>query len=151
MRLGAIFRRRPPAGEPEHLRRGRLGEEVAYRHLRKLGYTVVARNFRTRDGRGEVDLVAWDDGRLVFVEVKTRASNTLVAPEEAIDLRKRRMIVRAAGEYLRRGGREWSLARFDTVGVVLRDPIEVELHKDVFSRRSVFARGTGRGEGFRFA
>ena len=122
--------------EPVNIRHGRLGEDAAYRHLRKLGYTVVARNYRPRDGRGEVDLVAWDKSQLVFVEVKTRSRDDFGAPESAIDSRKRLRIVRAADDYLRRAGREWSCARFDTVSVILRDPVEIEVHKDAFSRRS---------------
>ena len=128
------------AEEPEHLRLGRLGEDAAYRHLRKLGYTVVARNYRTRDGRGEVDLIGWDGKQLVFVEVKTRVSGEFGEPEEAIDSRKRQNILGAAGDYLRRAGLEWTCARFDTVSVMWQDPIKVEVHKDAFSRRSVAAR-----------
>jgi len=121
--------------EAEHLRRGRLGELAAYRHLRRLGYTVVARNFRTRDGRGEVDLVAWDGPELVFVEVKTRTRDEFGAPETAVDSNKRNQIRRAAQEYLRRSGRAPARVRFDTVSVMLRDPLEIEVHKDSFLER----------------
>ena len=130
-----LSRRRP--AEPEHLRQGRLGEEAAYRHLCRLGYTVVARNYRTRNGRGEVDLIAWHDQKLVFVEVKTRSSEEFGTPESAVDSRKRRQIVRAAGEYLRRAGLEWGCARFDTVGVAWGEPIRIEVYRDAFSRRPV--------------
>ena len=121
--------------EPEHLRRGRLGEDAAYRHLRKLGYTVVARNYRTRDGRAEIDLIGWDREQLVFVEVKTRGSAEFGEPEAAVDSRKRLNIIRAASDYLRRAGLDWSCARFDTVSVIWRDPVEIEVHPDAFSRR----------------
>src|SRR5712692_7051322 len=134
--LGQLFERRP-APEAEHLQRGRQGELTAYRHLRKLGYTVVARNYRTRDGRGEVDLIGWDGQYLAFVEVKTRRTAEFGAPEAAIDSGKRQNMVRAASDYLRRAGLEWSCARFDTVSVVWREPVEIELQKDAFSRRSV--------------
>ena len=123
---------------PEHLRRGRLGEDAAYRHLRKLGYTVVARNYRTRDGRGEVDLIGWDRDQLAFVEVKTRSTEQFGAPEAAVDPAKRTNMIRAAGDYLRRAGIDWSRARFDTVSVVVsRHEIEIRLQRDAFSRRSV--------------
>ena len=121
--------------EPEHLRRGRLGEDAAYRHLRKLGYTVVARNYRSRDGRSEVDLIGWDREQLAFIEVKTRANRDFGAPDSAIDSPKRLNIIRAAAEYLRRAGLEWSCARFDTVSVVWSDPVEIEVQKDAFTRR----------------
>lgn len=129
------------ADEPQHLRQGRLGEQAAYRHLRKLGYTVVARNYRTRDGRGEVDLVAWDREQLVFVEVKTRTTDEFGAPETAVDRTKRLHIIRAADDYLRRAGVERSAARFDVVSVTWRDPIEIKVWKDAFSRRSAAAAG----------
>jgi putative endonuclease len=128
--------------EPEHLRRGRLGEEAAYRHLRKLGYTVVARNYRTRDARGEVDLIGWDKEQLAFVEVKTRASADFGPPDAAIDFRKRRNIVRAAADYVRRAGLQWDCVRFDSVSVIWSDPVEVVLQKDAFTRRSAAAHRT---------
>jgi putative endonuclease len=49
---------------------GRLGEQIAARHLEGLRFSVLARNVRTR--RGEIDLIAFDGATLVFAEVKTR-------------------------------------------------------------------------------
>ena len=123
--------------EAEHLRRGKQGELMAYRHLRRLGYIVVARNYRTRDGRGEVDLVAWDGPDLVFVEVKTRSRDEFGAPETAVDSHKRNLIVRASADYLRRSGRSPSRVRFDTVSILLRDPVEIQVRKDSFSEREL--------------
>lgn len=57
-----------------HHRTGRRGEEAAYFHLRMLGYTMVARNFRSPRSRGEIDLIGWDHDVLCFVEVKTRTT-----------------------------------------------------------------------------
>jgi putative endonuclease len=132
------------AAKPDHLLRGARGEDLAYGHLRKLGYTVVARNYRTRDGRGEVDLIGWDREQLVFVEVKTRGSAEFGSPDSAIDSHKRQNIIRAAADYLRRAGVEWSCVRFDTVSVIDGDPVEVEVNKDAFSRRSVTSGRGGR-------
>ena len=97
---------------------GRLGEDLAHRYLRGHGCTVVARNYRARSGMGEIDLVAWHGGRLVFVEVKTRATADFGAPERAVDLEKQARIRRAAREYARRAGVDWSKARFDIVSVL---------------------------------
>jgi putative endonuclease len=119
--------------------RGKQGELLAYRHLRKLGYTVVARNYRTRDGRGEVDLVAWDGPDLVFVEVKTRSGDEFGAPETAIDAPKRTQIARAAADYLRRSGRSPERVRFDTVSILLREPVRIEVRRDSFSERELTA------------
>lgn len=78
---------------------------------------MVARNYRTRNGSAEVDLVARQGTTLVFVEVKTRATETFGAPEEAVDREKRRRLVRAASEYLRRCRAEEGGVRFDIVSV----------------------------------
>ncbi len=51
---------------------GRLGEQIALEHLERLGFSLVARNHRTR--WGELDLIVRDATTLVFVEVKTRRS-----------------------------------------------------------------------------
>lgn len=77
---------------------GLIGEEIAAAHLRTLGYEIVARNVRTR--YGELDIVARDGGCLVFVEVKTRRSAALGAPEEAVDARKLAQVATLAESYL---------------------------------------------------
>jgi putative endonuclease len=78
--------------------RGANGESEAQAYLESQGYTVLARNFRTR--RGEVDLVARRDDRLAFVEVKSWASYRADSLEYAIGDRKRRRIVEVTRCYL---------------------------------------------------
>ena len=68
-----------------HLRTGSRGEQDAYFHLRKLGYIIVARNYRTPRRRGEIDLIGWDGDVLCFIEVKTRTSRDVKTPEAAVD------------------------------------------------------------------
>lgn len=68
--------------------------------LEERGYRIVARNFSCRTG--EIDLVAWEGGYLVFVEVKYRADAGCGAPEEAVDLRKQRAVSRTALVFLQR-------------------------------------------------
>ena len=105
-----------PDGRPAHQRTGTRGEEAAYFHLRKLGYVVVARNFRSSRCPAEVDLIAWDHDVLCFVEVKTRTSHDVKTAESAVDRHKRREIAQVAREYLRRlpPQCQW---RFDIVSV----------------------------------
>jgi putative endonuclease len=104
----------------QHL--GRTGEDLALAHLERLGYELVARNYRTR--WGEIDLVVHDGSTLVFVEVKTRrASGTGRGPWEALHERKRIQVRRMAAAYLadvQDRPRAVEL-RFDAVGVVI-DP-----------------------------
>ena len=68
-RLGA--KRRSQKHLPVHQQVGRQGEEDAYFYLRKLGYVMVGRNYRSAGRRGEIDLIGWDGGILCFIEVKT--------------------------------------------------------------------------------
>jgi putative endonuclease len=86
---------------PDHLRTGRRGEEAAYFYLRRLGYVMVARNFRTPNRRGEIDLIAWHKDVLCFVEVKTRTTRDVKPAEAAVDRDKRRDLLAVAREYLR--------------------------------------------------
>jgi putative endonuclease len=101
---------------PRHQRIGTQGEEEAYFYLRKAGYTMVARNFRSPRCRGEIDLIGWDADVLCFIEVKTRTSRDVKTPEAAVDRHKRREVAEVAREYLRRfpPSCQW---RFDIVSV----------------------------------
>ena len=102
--------------QPQHLRTGRRGEEEAYFHLRKLGYIVVARNFRSPRCHGEIDLIGWHKDVLCFIEVKTRTSREVKPPQAAVDYHKRREVAEVAREYLRKlpPKCQW---RFDIVSV----------------------------------
>jgi len=111
---------------------GRRGEDLAHRFLRGQGLTVVARNYRSRTG-SEIDLVARDGDALVFVEVKSRASEEFGTPDRAVDAEKQAHIERAAREYARRAGVDWGTVRFDIVNVLLTRPPQVELLRDAFS------------------
>jgi putative endonuclease len=85
----------------EHLRTGQRGEEAAYFYLRRNGYIIVARNFRSPNRRGEIDLIGWHCDTLCFVEVKTRTSHDVKPAEAAVDRDKRRELLAVAREYLR--------------------------------------------------
>lgn len=102
--------------KPSHQRTGRRGEEDAYFHLRRMGYAIVARNFRTPRCRGEIDLIGWDQDVLCFIEVKTRTSHEVKSAEAAVDRHKRREVGEVAREYMRRLPQpcQW---RFDIVSV----------------------------------
>ncbi len=98
---------------------GRVGEDLAHRYLRRHGCTVVARNYRTPSGSGEIDLVVWHGTTLVFVEVKTRSRTDFGAPEDAVDEDKQMRLQRAAWDYARRANVDWRRTRFDIVSVHL--------------------------------
>jgi putative endonuclease len=110
-----------------HFELGRRGEGLAIEHLERLGYRIVAANFRLPIGRNtrdalvnaEIDVVAYDGPTLCFIEVKTRASDEFAAPQANVDLRKRRQIARAARGYRRMLGLTAASYRYDVVTVVL--------------------------------
>jgi putative endonuclease len=111
---------------------GRIGEDLAHRHLRDHGCTVVARNYRVASGRGEIDIVAWHGEKLVFVEVKTRASGEFGDPDRAVDMEKRDHVMRAARDYVRRAGVPWDRVRFDTLSVTLQTQPIINWTQDAF-------------------
>ena len=119
---------------------GRVGEDLAHRYLRRNGCTVVARNYRTPSGSGEVDLIAWHGTTLAFVEVKTRNRTDYGDPESAVDEEKQALLVRAAHDYARRKGVEWRCTRFDIISVVLGNPVRMEWIRDAFRRDAEPAR-----------
>ena len=111
---------------------GRRGEDLAHRYLERRGMMVVARNWQPSAGKGEIDVVAWEGERLVFVEVKSREREDFGAPERNVDSEKRQALVRAARNYARRAGVAWERARFDLVSVVFSDPPAITHWQDAF-------------------
>ena len=107
------------SAEPEHLRRGRIGEAAAKKHLQRLGLKFLTANFRS--SRGEIDLVFRDDDCLVFAEVKSRSSEDWTRPAAAVDARKRRLLSLTALDYLKLLKNPTVKIRFDIVEVLLRD------------------------------
>ncbi|MDA8433467.1 MAG: YraN family protein [Nitrospiraceae bacterium] len=93
---------------------GREGEELAVRFLRKQGFRILEKNYRTPFG--EIDIVADDQGVLVFIEVKTRRGDSFGYPFEAVDRRKRDKIRKVALSYLKKIRKE-PPARFDVLSI----------------------------------
>ena len=122
---------------------GKLGEQYAAAYLEQLGYRFVAANFTLPVGRNlrgavvnaEIDLIAYDQNTLCFIEVKTRASDWFAPPQANVDLRKRRQIARAAHAYRRLFDVEDNPFRFDVVTVLLADsePPHVDLLRHYFT------------------
>lgn len=103
-------------------------EAVAADFLEKRGYRILERNYRDR--YGEIDIVAEEDGYLVFVEVKYRRDAKSGYPEEAVSPSKQKRIRHTASWYLgRRGRSEETPCRFDVVSIVGE---EIVLIQDAF-------------------
>jgi putative endonuclease len=94
---------------------GKAGEDLALEFLKKRGYRIIDRNFRTRVG--EIDIVARDGETVCFVEVKTRCQDCYGAPEESVDVRKQRHMVKAAMQFLKKMDLWESPSRFDVVSI----------------------------------
>jgi putative endonuclease len=110
---------------------GRRGEDLAHRYLQRIGYSVVARNYKPGSD-SEIDIVARKDSFVVFVEVKSRKSADYGAPERAIDSEKQKNIIRAARAYASRAAIEWSQVRFDVISIVFSKPPRVLHQQDAF-------------------
>ena len=107
-------------GLPAHLVTGIDGETAAFFHLRRKGYTVVARRWSTGELPGDVDLVAWQGPMLCFVEVKTRTARDASPAEIAVDSHKRNTLRRLARQYVRQLPLESPPpVRFDVLSVYL--------------------------------
>lgn len=130
---------------------GKLGEAYAAAYLTQLGYSLVAANFTLPVGRNlrgsvvnaEIDLVAYDNDVLCFVEVKTRSSDWFAPPEVNVDLRKRRQITRAARVYRQMLGIEDEPHRYDVVTVVLSSndsTPQIELLRNFWTEASLRKR-----------
>lgn len=121
------------AQTPEHLLTGRRGEEAAYFYLRRHGYVIVARNYRSPRSRSELDLVGWDGDTLCFIEVKTRTTRDMKPAEVSVDAAKQRDLVQIAREFLRKIKTNPPF-RFDVISIYLEDGCqpEVELLKNAF-------------------
>lgn len=112
---------------PEKKKLGRLGEDIACAYLEKNGYRIIARNYTVRGG--EIDIVAVDDGFIVFAEVKCRENDVFSKACEAVDRRKISHLVTAAERFL--------FERADDAGICGKQPrfdvIEVYTQKNMLN------------------
>jgi len=76
---------------------GKTGENAVCEYLEKQGYTIAVRNYRIKGG--EIDIIAVNSYFTAFVEVKSRRPDCLVTGFEAVDERKKRLIVKTASDY----------------------------------------------------
>lgn len=138
----------PPQNSSKEV--GQIGERLAAEYLIGKGFRLVAANFTVPIGRnnvgaavtGEIDLIAYDENVLCFVEVKTRSSDEFAAPLAAVNLRKQRQITRAARVYRKIFRLKNIKFRYDVVSIVLNNketPPKIEIFKGFWSE-SKFAK-----------
>lgn len=93
---------------------GNIGEDAVCGFLVRHGYEIIKRNFTVRGG--EIDIIAEKADIIAFVEVKTREHGSLTSAEEAVDLRKQRLIITTAQAYLQNAAQPLQ-CRFDVAAV----------------------------------
>lgn len=110
---------------------GELGERIAERWLRRTGWRVLQRRFRS--GHRDIDLVVEREGTIVFVEVKARKGDRFGQPVEAVNWRKQKELTKSAQVWIDRHGRADDEYRFDVVGVLMTgDRVRIRHVEDAF-------------------
>ncbi len=110
---------------------GQKGEELAVGFLKKNGYKILLKNFKTK--LGEIDIVGLDRDTYCFVEVKTRSSLKCGEPKEAVSFFKQRQISKAALLFLKENHLLDAKARFDVVSIIYSDNVPTfDLIKNAF-------------------
>lgn len=121
---------------------GDRGEDASVKFLRKQGYRILEKQYRTK--LGEIDIVAQDGHCIVFVEVKTRKSTAAGHPTEAITFQKQQQLTRLALAFLKERGWLERSARFDVISVLWSDEDktpQIDHYPNAFE-------ATGRGQMF---
>ncbi len=126
--------------DPRCVPLGQRGEQAAARFLQQQGYRILARSHRNR--LGEIDLIAREGDRIVFVEVKTRQSSAHGLPVEAVDRQKQQRLTRAGLAWLKQRGWLNRPARFDVIAIIWPDDTSPPV---ITHYRSAF-EATGHGQ-----
>src|ERR1051326_5574710 len=100
----------------EHNNKGKEGERLGSLYPERKGYTVLEKNWRF--GKEEIDIIAPHKGMLVVAEVKTRSGSFFGEPEEFVDRKKQRHLIRAINTYIENNNLDLEV-RFDIIGVIL--------------------------------
>ncbi len=95
---------------------GKLGEDAVCGYLTSHGYEIAARNYRIKGG--EIDIIAVNNEYIAFVEVKTRNPHSLGTGFDAVNERKRGLIIRAASDFCCKNPNQLQ-PRFDVAQVIL--------------------------------
>lgn len=109
---------------------GKIGEEIALKFLKNLGYEVLELNWRFK--KLEIDIIAKERDILVVVEVKTRKSEVFGTPDVFVDKKKQRFLIKAINEYINQKQLENEI-RFDIISILYDSEQEkIEHIKDAF-------------------
>jgi putative endonuclease len=114
----------------KHNETGKNGEDIASTFLEAQNILILERNWRYK--RAEIDIIGMDGKILIFVEVKTRTDDILNRPENAVDTKKRTLLIKSAIAYMHHIKHDWAI-RFDIISVILRkEKPQIDHFKDAF-------------------
>lgn len=115
--------------------KGNIGELISQKYLENINYKVI--NINYRNNFGEIDIIAFDDEILVFIEVKTRLSLSYGYPREAVDKNKMNRILKTSKSFIYLNNLNNYNVRYDVIEVYLRDRKYNHI-KDAFRDESNF-------------
>jgi len=109
---------------------GRNAEDLAEEWLRKRGFKIISRNFRTKIG--EIDIIAVRKSQVHFIEVKARRSSEYGSPQQAVNKRKLATILRVSQFFLKRFPqyKKFDL-KYDFLGISFKHEIHFEYIPDI--------------------
>ncbi len=115
---------------------GERGEAAACRFLKENGYEILEKNYKCK--LGEIDVVARRQGRLAFIEIKTRTTLQFGMPQEAVNLPKQEKIFKVAQWYLKEKKLEKAPISFDVVAILWKEgqAPETRLIPDAFEKEN---------------
>ena len=99
----------------QHNDLGKEGEKIGLEYLIKKGYKILATNWHHR--QEEIDIIAMDKDELVIVEVKTRSSSFIEAPELAVNKAKQKFLINAAAAFIEKNNFDFD-TRFDIISII---------------------------------
>jgi len=110
---------------------GKKAEDMAVTYLKRKGYRVIERNYSNKIG--EIDIIAFEGGQLVFIEVKARKSSAYGLPMESVNYRKQMKLRQVAQSYLKQHEMPEASCRFDVVSIILNEnQSDIQLIKNAF-------------------
>lgn len=121
---------------------GKEGEKIAEDFLRRKGYKILEKNFIPKDlwpQRGEIDIIAENKGRIVFVEVKSSFSRSYISPEARVNSRKFKRIEKVAKSYLFEKGITSQNWQVDIISIKKEgDKVLIKHFENIFSEEGIF-------------
>lgn len=104
-----------------HLSLGKKGEKIALNFLKDNNYRIIERNYKAK--KYEIDIIALKESVLVFVEVKTRATDKFGEPEESVGYKKENHIATAAEYFMERFEEDFTDVRYDIISIILNETL----------------------------